>query len=152
MIDAEANRYSFAKDAKELKIVKKPKIESVEVPVHPDKAETRKIELGKIFISKDDLKYLKGKEVRLLHLYNIKLGRKIEFTSEENKDIPKINWVSDGVETKILMPDGKWISGMAEKAIEDIEEDEIIQFERFGFCRFDRVDEKGIYEFWFAHR
>ena len=42
----------------------------------------------------------KGKEIRLLHLYNIKIGRsgkKAEFTSEGNKDIPKINWVSDFV-------------------------------------------------------
>ena len=50
------------------------------------------------------------------------------------------------------MPDGTWISGLAEKAIENLEEEEIIQFERFGFCKFDRVNEKGIYEFWFAHR
>ena len=153
IIDASANRYSFVKNPVELKVLKAPKIEKIEVAVHPDKAETREIKLGKsIFISDDDFKNLKGKEIRLLHLYNIELGKKVEFTSEENKDIQKINWVSDGAEAKILMPDGTWVAGLAEKAIEDLEEEEMIQFERFGFCKFDRVNEKGVYEFWFAHR
>jgi glutamyl-tRNA synthetase len=154
MIDASALRYSFVKDAKEIEIAKKPKIKEIEVAVHPDKAETRKIEIGKIFISEDDFNNLKGKEIRLLHLYNIKLEKtgKAEFTSEENKDIPKINWVSKGVQTKILMPDGKWVSGLGEKAIEDLEEGEMIQFERYGFCRFDRFDDADSYEFWFSHR
>ena len=152
IIDSAANRYSFVKNAKELKILKKPKAGKIEIPVHPDKEGVRKIKVGKIFISGDDLKNLKNKEIRLLHLYNMKLGKKIEFTSEENKDIPKINWVSDGVETKILMPDGKWVSGLAERAIEELGEGEIIQFERFGFCRFDKIGKKGVYEFWFAHR
>jgi hypothetical protein len=31
-------------------------------------------------------------------------------------------------------------------------EGDIIQFERFGFCRFDKVDEKVAYEFWFSHK
>ncbi len=152
IIDPIANRYSFVKDAKELKILKKPKIEKIEVPIHPDKAEKREIEIGKIFISGDDLKTLKNKEVRLIHLYNVELGKSVRFTSEDNKDIPKINWVSDGVKTKVLMPDGKWVSGLAEKAIEDLEEGDIIQFERFGFVRFDRVNKKVEYEFWFSHR
>jgi glutamyl-tRNA synthetase len=152
IIDASANRYSFVAKPVELKILKKPKVEKIEVAIHPDKAETRKIEIGKIFISGEDFKTLKGKEVRLLHLYNVDLGKSVKFTSEENKDIPKINWVSNGVETKILMPDGKWVSGLAEKAIEDLEEGDIIQFERFGFARFDKVGEDESYEFWFAHR
>ncbi len=157
IIDATASRYSFVKNPVELDIKKKPKIKEIEVPIHPDKADRKKIEIGKILISGDDFNSLKGKEIRLLHLYNIKLDKKTEnaeFTSEENKDIPKINWVSDkkSAKTKILMPDGKWVKGMAEEAITDLEEGEIIQFERYGFCRFDRVNEDEEYEFWFAHR
>ena len=152
IIDPTANRYSFVKNPVELKILKKPKITEVEVQIHPDGTETRRIKVGKIFISDDDFKNLKNKEIRLLHLYNIQLGKKVEFTSEENKDIPKINWVSDGEKTRILMPDGKWAEGLAERAIEDLDEGEIIQFERFGFCRFDKVGKDMAYEFWFAHR
>jgi hypothetical protein len=33
-----------------------------------------------------------------------------------------------------------------------LEEGEIIQFERFGFARFDKVGKDGDFEFWFAHR
>ena len=80
------------------------------------------------------------------------LGKKIEFTSEENKEIPKINWVSDEVKTRIFMPDGKWVEGLAEREIENLEDGDIIQFERFGFCRFDRVGKDASYEFWFAHK
>jgi len=152
IIDKSANRYSFVKNPVELKILKKPKIEKVDVPIHPDSTETREIKVGKIFISDDDFKNFKNKEVRLLHLYNIQLGKKIEFTSEENKEIPKINWVSECVTTRILMPDGKWVEGLAEESIEDLEEDEMIQFERNFFCRFDRVGSDMSYEFWYAHR
>lgn len=152
MIDADSLRYSFVHNPAELKISKKPKTDEIEVPIHPDKAEKRKIKIKKIFVSKDDLKNFKGKEIRLLHLYNIKLDDKAEFISEENKDIPKINWVSEGLPARILMPDGKWVSGIAEKDIEDLEEEEVIQFERFGFARFDKLGDKDSYEFWFAHR
>lgn len=152
MIDAESERYSFVKNAIELNIAKKPKMKEIEAPIHPDRAETRRLDVGKIFISDDDFKNFKGKEVRLLHLYNIKLGKKAEFSSLENKEIPKINWVSNCVKARILMPDGKWVEGLAERAIEDLEEGTVIQFERFGFCSFDRVAENGDYEFWFAHR
>ena len=69
----------------------------------------------------------------------------------ENKPIQKIQWVSNPVDTRILMPDGKWIEGMAESSIKELKKGEMIHFERFGFVRFDGVN-KGMYEFWFAHR
>ena len=152
IIDQTANRYSFVKNPVELKVLKKPDTKKIEVPIHPDRAETREIKIGRIFISDDDFKKFKNKEIRLLHLYNVLLGKKIEFTSEENKEIPKINWVSDEVKTRIFMPDGKWVEGLAEREIENLEDGDIIQFERFGFCRFDRVGKDASYEFWFAHK
>ncbi|GAG33569.1 unnamed protein product, partial [marine sediment metagenome] len=152
IIDPIANRYSFVKNPVGLNILKKPKMEKIEMLIHPDKAETKEIKIGKIFISDDDFKKLKNKEIRLLHLYNIQLGEKVKFTSEENKEIPKINWVSDGEKTRILMPDGKWVEGLAEKAVESIDEGEMIQFERNFFCRFDKVEKDMTYEFWFSHR
>ena len=153
MIDASSDRYSFVESPVELKIANAPKTKEVEAPVHPDRKETRKIKIGKsIFISKRDFEALKGKEIRLLHLYNIKLGKKTEFTSKEVKDTPKINWVSNGVKARILMEDGKWASGLAEEGIKKLKEGEMIQFERNFFCRFDGINKKKEYEFWFAHR
>jgi glutamyl-tRNA synthetase len=152
MIDATSNRFAFIEKPVELKIEKSPKVNEVEVPVHPDKKETRKIRIGKsIFIPKKDFDSLKGREIRLIHLYNIKLGKKAEFTSSANKDIPKLQWVSEGVKTRILMDDGKWTEGLADEGIKKLKEGEMIQFERFAFCRFDGIN-KGIYEFWFSHK
>ena len=98
-----------------------------------------------------------------MHLYNIKLAdeakknmARAEFTTVDNKKISKINWVSDFIIARILMPDGKWISGLAERSIEKLKIGAVIQFERFGFCRFDGKieNEKSgeIYEFWFGHK
>ncbi|MEK6850623.1 MAG: glutamate--tRNA ligase [Nanoarchaeota archaeon] len=155
MADSDADRYSFASEPVEIKIKNAPKIKNISVQIHPDKKEKRKIEIGKsIFISKQDFENLKGKEIRLLHLYNIKLDKSKKegkFTSIDNKDIPKINWVSIGEKVKILMPDGKLASGLAEKAVKNIKVDSLIQFERFGFVRCDKNGQSES-EFWFAHR
>lgn len=154
IIDKTANRYSFAYEPIKLEIKNKPVLEKISVPIHPDKKEMRKINVKEIFISKNDAESLKGKEIRLIHLYNIKLEDekgKSSFTSVENKDIQKIQWVSNGVKCKVLMPDGKWIEGIGEKALENLKKDEMVQFERFGFVKFDRK-EKDSYEFWFAHK
>jgi len=139
IVDARANRYSFVAEPIELEIVGAPEMRDIEVLLH-------------------DFDNLKGKEIRLLHLYNLKLGEKIvkgkvrcEFTSEEVKDIPKINWVSFGVKSRVLMPDGSWISGMADEGVWDLKPGAIIQFERFGFVRFDGT-KSHMYEFWFGHK
>lgn len=45
------------------------------------------------------------------------------------------------------MPDGKTKEGIAEPGVKKLHEGEIIQFERFAFCR---LDKKGV--FWYTHR
>ncbi|MBI2631639.1 glutamate--tRNA ligase [Candidatus Pacearchaeota archaeon] len=163
LIDSYSLRYSFVKDPIELEIFNKPKIKKISIQVHPDMKETRAVKIDKIFISKRDFEEFKGKEIRLLHLFNIKLIdemkkdiTKVEFTTVDNKEIPKINWVSVHVNVRVLMPDGNWLNGIAEKSVEKLKSGESIQFERFGFCRFDGKikNKKGeeIYEFWFGHK
>lgn len=159
LVDSEANRYSFVEDAIEVEVKNAPQIGEVEVLLHPDKEAKRKVKIGKsIFISRKDFEELKGKEVRLLHLYNLKLGEKIvkgklkaEFTTSEVKQIPKINWVSFGLKVRVIMDDGKWIFGMADEGIWDLKPGTTIQFERNFFCRFDKVLNSE-YEFWFSHK
>ena len=106
--------------------------------------------MKEIYISKKDFEKYNGKEVRLLHLFNVKIENKTKVTSIENKKIPKINWVSVGFAAKILMPDGQWIEGITEKAATKLEVGTVIQFERFGFVRFDGIKE-GFAEYWFSH-
>lgn len=151
IIDPVSNRYSFISNPVKLEVVNMPVIKDIEIKIHPDKNELRKIKVNEIFVSGEDYNSLMNKEIRLIHLFNIKLGKKTEFTSEENKDIPKINWVSDNVKTQILMPDGKWKEGIAEKAIKELAVGDIIQFERFGFCRYEGK-KKGVYSFVFGHK
>lgn len=150
IIDGRANRYFFVEKPVELDL-NSLSIKEVKVPFHPDTPEkTRTIPVTKVFISAQDAKRYKGKEVRLLHLCNLKLDAKPRITSYENKKIPKIQWVSEGVPANILMPDGVWIEGIAEKAIAFLKPGDVVQFERVGFARFDRKN-KNVYEFWFAH-
>lgn len=155
LIDSTSNRYSFVKNPVEIEIINPPKIKETKVPIHPDKKAARTIPISnKIFISKQDFEKLKGKEIRLLHLYNIKLlpNNKAEFTSKENKDIPKINWVSSpNTKCKILQPDGNYDNGIAEQAIKTLKKDEVLQFERYAFVKFQKKSQ-DTYEFWFTHK
>lgn len=153
LIDAETKRFYFVHDPVELNV--KSKIKYASIPVHPDKPETRKVKVSdKIAISEKDFKENVGKEVRLLHLYNISLpktGKKAEFTSIDNKPIPKIQWVSDGVKVKIMMDNAQWTQGLGEKALKDLKVGEVVQFERFGFVKLDKKTKTGL-EFWFTHK
>ena len=86
-----------------------------------------------------------------MHLFNVKLKKKSNITSVENKKIPRINWVSEKVSAKILMPNGTWVKGFAESGVKKLKVGSLIQFERFGFVRYDGRS-KDTYKFWFAHK
>ncbi len=155
LIDPTSLRFSFVKDPIKIKIKNPPEISEVEVPIHPDKEQTRSVSVSnKIFISSDDLNKFQGKEIRLLHLYNIKLKKDAtaKFTSIENKDIPKINWVSSPyARCKILLPNGNYDTGIAEPSIKTLKKDEVLQFERYAFVKRYKKS-KNTYEFWFTHK
>lgn len=156
LIDLEAQRYYFVPNAVEIEIAKAPKTREIEVPVHPDKPkETMKMRItpGRVWISKEDYENLKGQEIRLLHLFNMQLKEKnkAEFTTTGNMPIPKITWVSFPVKARVLMPDGQWVEGLADENITGLKKGDEIQFERFGFCRYDG-GKNGVYEFWFSHK
>ncbi len=156
LIDLEADRYSFVMEPIKLNIRDLPKsIKVATIPIHPEKKGERIIHLNDIFISREDFRKLKGKEIRLLHLFNIKLGDSEGSTSEFDslalKDIPKINWVSENVKADVLMPDGKHLIGITEKSVKDLKVGQVIQFERFGFVCYQGVKD-GEHEFWFAHK
>jgi len=79
-----------------------------------------------------------------------------EFLSREPmKNIKIIQWVpaNEAVRVRVLVPDIiylndeinpnslKIVDGFGERAVDDVEVDEIVQFERFGFCRRDSGSE-----------
>lgn len=58
------------------------------------------------------------------------------------------------IQATVFFPDHKLIKGPAEKNIETLNVGEIIQFERFGFCKLDSIkteDGNKIFNFWFTH-
>jgi glutamyl-tRNA synthetase len=87
-----------------------------------------------------------------MHLYNINLNPKSEFTSQANKQIPRIQWVPTdfAVKAEVLMPDGEMEKGFAEKNAENLKVGDIIQFERFGFVRLEKKDKDKL-KFVYTH-
>ncbi|MCX6821857.1 MAG: hypothetical protein NTW30_03710 [Candidatus Aenigmarchaeota archaeon] len=93
------------------------------------------------FQQKDDFDKFKGKEVRLIGLFNVKLDIQAKFTSKEvEMKMPKIQWVSEeNVPIKIVMFDSSLKKGIAEHEIKKLKVDERIQLVRFAFCRIDQT-------------
>ena len=153
LLDKQTKRYYFVAHPIKLTIMKMPKIKEVEVKIHPDKDETRIIPIGKdVYIAENDYTAFIGKEVRLMNLCNLQLDKQPLFTGVENKaKLQKLQWVSEkAVPVKIMMDNGQWIEGLGEPALRDLKEDEVVQLERFGFVRLDKMAKTGL-EFWFTH-
>ena len=140
-----------------------------EAPLYPEDKErgTRKFSTkGEFYINEDDfseIKRLKAKYFRLMHLFNVEIkGSKFLYHSTEVDEKLKakiIHWLpADSenlkklVKAEILMPDIKIIKGFAEQDISKQKVDDIIQFERFGFCRLDAIDKKKTCKFWFTQK
>ncbi|NCO11655.1 glutamate--tRNA ligase, partial [Candidatus Pacearchaeota archaeon] len=129
LLDKETDRYFFVWNPVKIKIENVLEKKEFDIQVHPDRQETRKMKIkNDFYVVKDDFDKLKGKEIRLIHLFNIKMDEESKITSIENKKIPKIHWVSDKVKARVLMPDGKWTEGYADSGVKKIKKDEIIQF------------------------
>ncbi len=160
-------RYSFIKNPKTAKIINFDKVKEnfkdniLKIRKHPDK------DLGfrifnlkeEVYIDKEDFEKLKeGENLRLMHFANFKIIKKkkssleVEFLSLEYDKTLKCKIITFLTElykkVKVIMEDNSIIEGYTE----DIDErDKNIQFERFGFCKLDRI-EKNNYIFYFTHR
>jgi glutamyl-tRNA synthetase len=172
ILDPEVNRYFFVPNPIQLTVRGVPKTFTVKVRLHPEHPERgfreytiRTFEASALFwISREDLKNLTvGKAVRLMELFNVKIEKvevyavEASFLSETYEDAkrmnaPLIHWVPIGEDMpcRVVMPDATIIEGVAEKACRSLKPNDIVQFERFGFVRIDRVEEKILA--YFAHK
>ncbi len=156
LIDPIANRYMAVISPVCISVENAPELFSTEIRMHPDFPErgTRKIPVNtqKIYLESEDIKKLEGKEVGLINLFSVRIGKKVEFLSNEiSYEIPKIHWVSEpNVKVKIIMPNGEVKKALAEPSIEELKEGEIIQLYRIGFCRVDKMGEDKV--LYFAHK
>jgi len=167
IIDPIATRHFFISDPVEIQCAGLS--QTVNLGLHPDKKEKGGrlfTVFEKIFIEKSDFAQIKkGMLIRLMDLVNILFdGESFRLMSqdyESYKQFPNekmiIHWLpaddSQIVKTQVLLADGKLQSGIAEKHIEQIVVDSVIQFERFGFVRLDSIDAKTQSRtFWFGHK
>jgi len=148
-------------------------IHSVSLRNHPDKdLGKREVRVGdRFYLAKGDINGLKeGDTIRLKDLYNVVVvkvggeGVSAKYLGRELiEGIPKLQWVTDDkIATDVLVPGPLFVgdvfnerslsrvSGFAEKSISILNVGEIVQFERFGFCRLDAKGERPT--FIFAHK
>src|SRR5205809_615468 len=154
LIDQDANRYFFVPDPVAVEIAGLPPIEHAKAPLHPDFPGRghREIPAGpKVHVAKEDFEKFRGKEVRLKDFCNIILDHRARFVSMENKDIPKIQWVTHGINVHLVLPDGSESRGLGEPLVASLKVDDVVQFERVGFARIDHVSKAEVRAF-FAHR
>jgi glutamyl-tRNA synthetase len=115
---------------------------------------------------KDALNMESGKIVRFMELFNIEVTKidqqtaidavepkllavEARYSSESYEDVRKIkaqiiHWIPKGTEVdcEIVLQNAQTINGFAERESKKLKPDMIIQFERFGFTRIDKVDQK----------
>jgi glutamyl-tRNA synthetase len=165
ILDASADRYFFVDNPIELKVKNIPKVFVARLPLHPDQPQrgfreyTIKPKDGNtatFWVSKRDVDASKiGVVIRLMELFNVKIedarsySAEAVFVSESYEDARKIkaqliHWVPVGEDMpcEVVMPDATIAEGIAESACKKLKPNTIIQFERFGFVRIDKVDVK----------
>jgi glutamyl-tRNA synthetase len=153
-IDPDANRHFFVPEPVKITIEGLPPIREVRAPVHPDFPDrgTRTLPVSPtVFVSSVDYYAFTRQEIRLKDFCNVVLDATSTFTSREVKDVPKIQWVSEGIPMRIVMPNGVVAEGLAEANLAAAKAGNVVQLERFGFVRIDAADDDGLLAY-FAHR
>ncbi len=153
VIDEESNRYFFVPDPVEIELEGEIEMEEARVPRHPDDPDRgdRILKTGEnVFIPREEYEEFQDEEIRLKNFCNIRLkdGKGV-ITGVENKDILKIQWLSEGIDVKVERPDASVEKGLGERNLEETSTGDIIQFERYGFAR---IEEKDPYYAVFGHR
>lgn len=157
LLEPTSCRYFFIKDPVKINIEGAPEQE-VELDLHPDKKKGGRSFAtdDEFFIDKEDLDGIKdGELIRLMDCLNFRKEKDtfkfVDTSYETFKNNGKLilHWLPshDVVDMNIRMPDNSVIAGKAERLVSDVKISDVVQFERFGFCRKDSED-----EFWFAHR
>ena len=153
IIDPIANRYMVVEKPVTLDIselLEKAGIKKglKKVQKHPEKSDTKELSISeKVYVAESDFNHFKGKEVRLIELFNIIL-EKIPKLSKNYNDFDmktqKLQWVSEpNINVKIIIP-GKSVDAIGENAMNYLKNGDIIQMLRIGFARVDDVSPKGI--------
>jgi len=174
ILDSIAERYFFVQDPIELTVKGIPKEFVAKLHLHPDHHEkgtreyTIKPEKGsgdaKFWVSRKDVDASKtGNMIRLMELFNIKIEKANIYsadavfsseTYEEARQVKAqlIHWIPVGedMSCQVILQDATIAEGIAESLCKRLKPNTIIQFERFGFVRIDKVDRKLVA--YYAHK
>jgi glutamyl-tRNA synthetase len=174
VLDPKADRYFFVESPVQLTVKNVPKIFHVKLYLHPEhpergsreyriepKNKTREVQF---WVSRTDYdKFKEEKLIRLMGLFNIEITEVNSYAVEshyhsepyqEAKRLkaPLIHWIpiNAGMPCEVVMPDASTKEGITEKLCKKLRLNAIIQFERFGFVRIDKVN--GKLTVYYAHR
>jgi glutamyl-tRNA synthetase len=147
LIDDQADRYFFVREGTEVALTGDGP-DAAEPPRHPDHEDrgTREIPVGDaVVVEPEDLPereervWLKGLGcVRYTRDAFQFTGDDIDAVREEGVDV--IHWApaEESVPVRMRTPEGD-VSGVAEPEFAETDVDDVVQFERIGFARVDRV-------------
>lgn len=163
IIEPAAHRFFFIENPVEVLIEGAPAQEEIELDLHPNNKKGGRWfrTHDRFYLAASDVEMFKDGELyRLMDCLNFrKKGKKYFFDSldyekykEEGKRI--MHWLpvqTDLVEVDVLMDDNSLRKGLGEPMIKTIAVDQVVQLERFGFCRLDddAADKKV---FWWTHK
>jgi glutamyl-tRNA synthetase len=172
LVDPTAKRYFFVQNPIKLVLNNVPNGFTAKIPVHPDHPEmgVRQFEVKpensqvSLLISREDLGLVEGKPaVRLMDLFNFKVEAVKDevvdavFLNESYEEArrlgaPLIHWLPfcSGIKCDVVLTDASVAEGVAEDSCKLLKADEVVQFQRFGFVRIDKVDDK--LTAYFAHK
>ena len=166
ILDPVADRYFFVQNPIELSVKHVLKEFVARLHLHPDNAERGFREhtivprgnddSAAFWVSRKDVDSSKiGTVLRLMELFNVKIVSASVYAAEASfegesyeqaRDIKAqlIHWVPVGEDMpcQVVMPDATLAEGIAESLCKRLKKDDVIQFERFGFVRIDKVDDK----------
>ncbi|MFH0961944.1 MAG: glutamate--tRNA ligase [archaeon] len=158
LIDPTSDRYFFVGSGNAIDLEIGADAEGT-APLHPDNPArgVRKYSVSsgeKVSLEGADLPLFASGPVRLKGLGIFEqAGEREELVPSEGAPVATIHFVplKNSIPAKILMPDGAWIGGLLESAGSTIKPGQVVQLERFGFCRLDCWKD-GAAEFWMAHK
>lgn len=169
ILEKTANRTFFVHNPKKVHITNISDFPDKEIKIqkHPDD-KSRGNRIIKItsnwYIDSIDFDNLNvNDKLRLMHFANFEITNKnkdeleLKFISKEyDKEFKfkrNIHFVSENENEncEVILSDNSHLKGICEK-IDNIKEDEPIQFERFGFVKFDHIDKNKNRVFYFTHR
>jgi glutamyl-tRNA synthetase len=165
IVDEKANRYFFVPDPEEVWVKGiPPEADVIRIPLHPDYPQRGYRDISvkrsdgttKIFIAKKDAaKLKKGEVIRLKNFCNLQIDEvrplMARYLDEKNTSVPIIQWLPEETMGCIVIGPEKKTAGFCETDCKHLDHGDIIQFERFGFCRVHQVEGNDLICY-FAHQ